>query len=359
MMWGDVKALGFFERLYFSQQARHALKTGLAAVLAVWVYGYFHLPHGYWAVIAAVLVMQSNRDSGSFEVTLRLALHRVIGTVTGAFSGLAFLVLFAPSHTLLLFLIFFLIVLGSYLTSLYKGFNLFGPTASIMLLLAHQTALTHSVAFERALDIVVGVVIATVVTVSIWPYSLLDHLKKHRQRTLALLQKQCALLMSCCQTHVLEPAWLKQKQALTASMRQAKEHLPLVRKSMREQEKQFVHTESRLVRAVGRLGESLPKLPEAYWLFPQLQEATERVLCCLRDALGTARTVTANDVDAALEAYSQVFQAFREARQGQAKDASTVEQVYHIMQVQASLRQCCDIMHLLLLLVRDKPGVFV
>ena len=69
--------------------------------------------------------------------------------------------------------------------------------------------------------------------------------------------------------------------------------------------------------------------------------------------------MTANDVDAALEAYSQVFQAFREARQGQAKDASTVEQVYHIMQVQASLRQCCDIMHLLLLLVRDKPGVFV
>lgn len=70
-------------------------------------------------------------------------------------------------------------MLGSYLTLFYRGFNIFGPTAIIIILLSHQGPITESIAFYRTIEISLGVVVAVVVTILIWPYRLGDCLENN------------------------------------------------------------------------------------------------------------------------------------------------------------------------------------
>jgi len=61
---------------------RYILRSSLAAALAVWFYKWFHIDHGYWLAFTVVLVMQPY-----FGATLKKALDRVIGTLTGGIVG--------------------------------------------------------------------------------------------------------------------------------------------------------------------------------------------------------------------------------------------------------------------------------
>ena len=58
---------------------KQAVKTAGAAVLSLYVCRWLGLPEGYWAVISAIIVMQSN-----LKTTLRDGLSRLAGTAIGA-----------------------------------------------------------------------------------------------------------------------------------------------------------------------------------------------------------------------------------------------------------------------------------
>lgn len=66
----------------FGNQAIGAFKTGLAAVLCVWLGNLLGLEHSYWAAVSAIVVM-------GFDTTLTFAScrDRIIGTAIGAFMG--------------------------------------------------------------------------------------------------------------------------------------------------------------------------------------------------------------------------------------------------------------------------------
>jgi hypothetical protein len=66
------------------QVLRHATRMTVAAVLAFAAAWAFALPEGYWAVISAVVVMQS-----SLGGTLGASLDRLMATVAGAMVGAA------------------------------------------------------------------------------------------------------------------------------------------------------------------------------------------------------------------------------------------------------------------------------
>jgi uncharacterized membrane protein YccC len=72
------------ERLPQPQVLRHATRMTVAAVLAFAAAWAFALPRGYWAVISAVVVMQS-----SLGGTLGASLDRLMATVAGAMAGAA------------------------------------------------------------------------------------------------------------------------------------------------------------------------------------------------------------------------------------------------------------------------------
>jgi uncharacterized membrane protein YgaE (UPF0421/DUF939 family) len=71
---------------------RHAVKTGVAAVVCLYVTNLFTLPQGYWAAISAMIVLQS-----SVGATVNTSLNRFAGTAIGAVLGGLFVTLWG-SH---------------------------------------------------------------------------------------------------------------------------------------------------------------------------------------------------------------------------------------------------------------------
>lgn len=330
---------------YQSQQTRHAIKTALAAIITIVVYQFFDLPKGYWAVITTIIIMQSNIDSGSLEVTLKFSLQRIIGTVSGAIVGFSMLFLIDPTYLELLVIIFLVIFLGSFLVKVYSGFNLTGPTAAIILLLAHHEPFTKNIAFIRSVEIVLGVVIATLVTLFIWPYRVNDHLNNHRKKILCLISSQFAGLIPVCNEKIIENAWYKRQEKLITLVRKEKKYIKLLKKEQRTNQENRFNMDMRLVKFLSRLGETLPQLPKHYYQFPLLKTNTRSLITMLRKAtknlikknpkLKTFKKMT-------VYKYVKVFENFRAARR-QSKDYNSIKEAYQIFTTSQALQECSEI----------------
>ena len=233
---------------YHSQPTRHAIKTGIAAVLTILIYRYLQLPQGYWAVITAVIIMQSNIESGSLEMTLRLALQRFIGTFSGALSGFVVLLLLQPNYWQLLLIIFLLIVVGSLLVRIYQGFNLFGPTALIIILLSYQQPLTQNIAIIRSIEILLGLVVAIAVTIFIWPYRITQHLNQNRKKRFQLIHQQFIGLLNACKNQKLPLTWKSAQQKLVTTNRSEQKYINAALGSLREKNQAELDLEMDLIR---------------------------------------------------------------------------------------------------------------
>jgi uncharacterized membrane protein YccC len=78
----EGQVVSWWVRKNFGRQAVGALKTGLAAILCVWLGDKIGLIHSYWAAVSAIVVM-------GFDNTLTFAScrDRILGTAIGAFLG--------------------------------------------------------------------------------------------------------------------------------------------------------------------------------------------------------------------------------------------------------------------------------
>ena len=61
---------------------RYILRSSLAAALAIFIYKWLHVDHGYWLAFTVILVMQPY-----FGATLKKAIDRVVGTLVGGIVG--------------------------------------------------------------------------------------------------------------------------------------------------------------------------------------------------------------------------------------------------------------------------------
>jgi uncharacterized membrane protein YccC len=156
-------------------------KIVLASFLTTLFYVYFHFDRGYWAVVAAIMTMQSNVDTGSFEQTLRAGMDRIFGTAAGAFVGLMvykFLGkwILASAYWLLPFVVALMVWICVTLNQRYEGFRLASVTAVLVLMLGLNDASVNGLAWVRAGEILLGVLVAVVVTLVLWPYREKDQL---------------------------------------------------------------------------------------------------------------------------------------------------------------------------------------
>lgn len=141
---------------------RQAIKTGVAGLLSMVLAEFFGLPEGYWAVISAVIVMQSN-----IGAAVSAAWSRLAGTAIGAFVGALFVALwgvnaaaFGVAVTLTVLICAFLGLLDSY--------RLASATVAIVMLFGRPDV-SWTVALHRFTEVSLGVVVALLVTVFIWP----------------------------------------------------------------------------------------------------------------------------------------------------------------------------------------------
>lgn len=136
--------------------ARYALRSGIAAAVAMFIYKYWNVDHGYWIPFTLMIVMQTY-----FGATLTKARDRIIGTVAGGIVAGLFLKL--PTglflQEALLFLTFIPMVV--YLRNRYS-IAAFFITVNLVLLFNINRELSNSLIVIRALSTIAGSVIAIV-----------------------------------------------------------------------------------------------------------------------------------------------------------------------------------------------------
>ena len=135
------------------QVLRHATRMTIAAVLAFAAAWAFALPEGYWAVISAVVVMQS-----SLGGTLGASLDRLMATVTGAMVGAACVTLrgLAPMPEV----VAMTLAVGPtvLLAALRPSFRL-APVTAVIVLVGASPGAALLTAFHRVMEIALGCVV--------------------------------------------------------------------------------------------------------------------------------------------------------------------------------------------------------
>lgn len=156
--------MGPLQKIPGKAAVKHALKTAIAASASLMLARLAGLEHGYWAVISAIIVMQS--DLGS---SIQAGLNRVAGTASGALVGALSLYFFPPDPAMLALAVFLTILLCSYLTGLHTSFRVGAITVAIVLLSGTAGQDPTTLALERFVEISLGVLSAVATAYLLWP----------------------------------------------------------------------------------------------------------------------------------------------------------------------------------------------
>jgi uncharacterized membrane protein YgaE (UPF0421/DUF939 family) len=146
----------------FGKQAIGAFKTGLAAVLCVWLGNLLGLEHSYWAAVSAIVVM-------AYDTTLTFAScwDRIIGTAIGAFLG--WVTYYAwHGHYLLYGLSVALCLFVCSALAFDKAGRLAAVALSIIVLVKIDGGPAQA-AVARFLEVGLGIVVALAVTLLVFP----------------------------------------------------------------------------------------------------------------------------------------------------------------------------------------------
>ncbi len=170
-------------------EAKHALKTAIASIIAMAIYLYFNIPGGYWIVISALLVMQSSLETGRMESTTRAGYERIIGTIIGAGIGLLGYFLVAQNEWLNLPVGFVIVFVATYFIEHFAGYKMASATAIIVMLISSHYHEPWDYAMYRSFAIILGCCIAVLTTVTIFPYRAKEQLREQLAQTLRLIGK--------------------------------------------------------------------------------------------------------------------------------------------------------------------------
>ena len=146
-----------------SSSLKQGVKTGLAGTITYAIYTGFHLPQGYWAVFAALVVTQANLGA-----SWKAALYRTIGSTAGALAAALLLPMLGRGPIGVLIVLFLLASFFGYLTALHPSFSAAGFTAALILVFGGTGEPWHA-AWLRVLYTMEGAFIAFAVGALIWP----------------------------------------------------------------------------------------------------------------------------------------------------------------------------------------------
>jgi uncharacterized membrane protein YccC len=169
-------------RLAFLESAKQAIKTAIAGIISLYVTNLFQLPEGYWAAISALIVMQSNVGA-----TLNASRTRLAGTAVGAVVGGLFVALVGMNmlgFALAVAIAFFVCDL----LRLGESQRLATVTVAIIMLIG-RTNSAWIIALHRFSEVALGIMIALVVSLTLWPNHARRSVRQGLATTLAKLQE--------------------------------------------------------------------------------------------------------------------------------------------------------------------------
>jgi len=144
----------------------HAARTSLAVFVCWWLATQFGLHDGYWGAISAIIVLQSEVGA-----TIRASRDRFLGTLIGVVVGFSCTLFGTIPWNYILAVFLAVAVCG--LLNFRNSSRLAGVTVTIVMLV--QSNSPKRVAFDRVVQVVLGIMVAVVVTLVIFP--------RHARRT--------------------------------------------------------------------------------------------------------------------------------------------------------------------------------
>ncbi|QHS58270.1 FUSC family protein [Chitinophaga agri] len=155
---------------------RHALRVSIAAVTGYLLGQVLHLDRVYWILLTIVVILKPG-----FGISKARSYQRIIGTVLGALFAAG--VLFLTTNTTIIFILMLLCILGAYsfMTQQYT-LSVFFVTPFVIFLLhfLHPAHLQN--AELRVLDTFIGVSIAFVASLLLWPSWEHNYLPSHMSK---------------------------------------------------------------------------------------------------------------------------------------------------------------------------------
>ncbi len=152
----------WWQRKNFGSQAIAAFKTGLAAVICVWLGNLLGLERSFWAAVSAIVVM-------AFDATITFAScrDRIIGTAIGAFLGWVTFYVW-HGHYIIYGLAVALCIFVCSALAFDKAGRLAAVTLSVIVLVKFEGGPAHA-AISRFLEVGLGIVVALAVTMMVFP----------------------------------------------------------------------------------------------------------------------------------------------------------------------------------------------
>jgi uncharacterized membrane protein YgaE (UPF0421/DUF939 family) len=160
---------------------RHAVKTGVAAVVCLYLTDLLRLPQGYWAAVSAMIVLQS-----SVGATVNASLSRFAGTAIGAVLGGLFVKLWG-SHVWALGAAATITVWLCAALGLRDSYRLASATVALVMLTSGAGS-AGTVALHRFLEVALGILVALLITLLMWPSRARDDLRGVVAETLRRLE---------------------------------------------------------------------------------------------------------------------------------------------------------------------------
>lgn len=158
--WQNVKILFSFN----SFTTRFALRIAVAASIALFIYKWFHIDHGYWLPFSVIIVMQPY-----FGATFKKAVDRIVGTLLGGLAGSLFLYFHWGMHIKEIVLTISFIMMVYYLRRNY-AIAAFFITLNLVLLFNIEAVMSTTVLITRFLSTIGGASLAVIAGFAFLPH---------------------------------------------------------------------------------------------------------------------------------------------------------------------------------------------
>ncbi len=165
----------------------HSIKTAIGCLIGVAIEKYYDLPSGQWIPITVMVVMSAQTHFGG---ALRKAYMRLLGTVSGIAATVTMLWFFGNNLVVIFGAVFIICAIFTYVASSNSDISYAGTLGGVTALLTltgQQVGV--EIAMQRGFYIVVGIIIALLVSRFVFPIHARDRFRYHVAATLRNLQK--------------------------------------------------------------------------------------------------------------------------------------------------------------------------
>lgn len=165
----------------------HSLKTAIACILGLGLVKYLDLPTGQWVPITIIVVMSAQTRFGG---ALQKAYMRFLGTLGGVAISITTLAIFGSDPLVVFIVVFLACLLFTYIacgTGDISYAGTLGGVTVVLTLTGHDVNIQF--AFWRGLCIIIGIIIALLVSRFFFPIHARDRLRFSISTTLKNLRK--------------------------------------------------------------------------------------------------------------------------------------------------------------------------